>query len=189
MPDWLISAAKSPNIVAAILTFILTIIHRIAQPRPKIVWGTSHGFSFIVPRTDPPGPDFLVHTQTVFIQNVGRESASDIEVILNYRPHNLSLWPQLVYSTTSNPENKYIIKIENLGRREFTQIEMLHSVGDMPAVLRIRTPRGECKQAPMAPMQVFPASVRFFLLITLLLGVYKILEWAAASIFYLIDKP
>jgi hypothetical protein len=176
MPDSVLSLLKAPQVIATLLTIATTIVLRVIQPRPKVVWATSHQFAFRVPRTNPPGTEFLLHTQTVFLQNIGFGPAQDVEVILNYKPENFSLWPQLNYSTTTNPENRFIIKIENLGRREYTTVEMLHSLGEMPATLRVRTSRGVCKQVAMAPTQVFPKWFRITVILLLLLGIFTVFE-------------
>jgi hypothetical protein len=182
IPDWLLPLLKSPQIIAAFLTIATTILLRLMQPRPKVVWGTSHNFTFRLPTTNPPGGEFLLHTQAIFLQNIGFSPAEDVEVILNYKPENLSLWPQLNYSTDTNPEGRCIIKIKNLGGREFTSLEMLHSQGDMPTTLRVRTPRGECKQVPMAPMQVLSRWTRMTLILLMFLGAFTIFYWLAVAI-------
>ena len=179
IPDWLETLLKTPQLIATLLTITTTVVMRIIQPRPKVVWGTSHQFSFRVPRTNPPGGEFLLHTQTVFLQNVGFGPAEDVEVILNYKPENFSLWPQLNYSTESNPEQRFIIKIASLGRREFTTVEMLHTTGEMPSTLRVRTSRGECKQVPMVPMQLFPRWFRIAIIVLFFMGIFTAFEWLA----------
>jgi hypothetical protein len=141
-----------------------------------VAWGLSHGFTFNLPAAQGQGQRFLLHTQTIFIQNVGWESAQGVEIILNYQPDHFALWPQLNYSTATNPEGRFIIKIENLGRREFTTVEMLHSAREMPSTLRVRTNRGECRQLPMAPAQVYPRWFRLLMILIFLIGLFTIFE-------------
>jgi hypothetical protein len=175
--DWLPTSLKNPQILAAILTIATTLLLRVLQPRPKVVWGTSHQYSHRIPRTPELGGEWLLHSQTVFVQNIGFAPAQDVEIILNFKPENLSLWPQLNYTTSINREQRFIVKIENLGRREFTALEMLHSTGNMPETLRVRTPRGECRQVPMAPVQTFSRRVRFAVIGLMFLGIFTVFEW------------
>jgi hypothetical protein len=177
--DSILELLKTPQLIATLLTIATTIVLRMIQPRPRVVWGTSHQFAFRIPRTNAPGGEFLLHTQTAFLQNIGFGPAEDVEIILNYKPEHLSLWPQLNYTTVTNPEGRFIIKIENLGRREYTAVEMLHSIGEMPTALRVRTSRGECRQVSMAPMQVFPRWFIMLLRMLILVGAYQVFEWLA----------
>ena len=71
MPEWILIALKSPSVLAAMLTITGTILLRILQPRPRVVWGTSHQFAHRIPRSVEAGGEWLLHSQTVFVQNVG----------------------------------------------------------------------------------------------------------------------
>lgn len=162
------------RVVAAFLTILLSATYRYIS-RARVVWGISHGFTFNSSRNDPKNP-LLIRTGTVFVQNVGRKAAADIEVHLNFPPEELQIWPNFDYTRTKNPEGREIVHVKSLGKREWFTIEMLCVNYDMPTVLRVRTKDGECKEVQMAAMQVYPVWLSRLLVLFLLLGVFAVIQ-------------
>jgi hypothetical protein len=170
--DPYISPALQSTLFSVVLTTIVAVITRILVPRSRIVWGVSHGFTFHMIRE---GVNSQYYTMTVFVQNAGRAPAQDIEVHFNYRPEHFQIWPTLNYETATNPENRFTVTVNNLGKREFFSIELL-SGRELPQVLRVRSPNGEAKNVPMAPMQTFPSWFRRLLLLLVILGIFSIFQ-------------
>lgn len=83
MKGWLIETLKSPEIIAVLLTAFIAAIARFLQPAARVIWGTSHGFTFVVPGqgTAPNPLSFPLYTGTVFVQNMGRHVAEGIEIV------------------------------------------------------------------------------------------------------------
>lgn len=178
MSDWLLQTLKAPEIVAVFLTAVVGLIARIVQPSARVVWGTSHGFTFSLPIQDAvtsTTTTTLVHTGTVFVQNTGRKTAEDIEVVFNYRPQHFQVWPSLNYNTAENPEHHFTIKITTLGPRESTTIELLSVSINLPDPLRVRSPLGEAKRVPIAPMRVWPGWFNRTIFLLLVLGIFGFL--------------
>jgi hypothetical protein len=163
------------RVIAFVVTGILAIIGRKFTPKAKVVWGTSHGFSFTVPKNNNNNGPYTFHTGTVFIQNVGRDTATDIEVHFNFRPEHFQIWPAFSWKEETNPEGHYAVVIKNLGKREFVTIEMISGIA-LPLLLRVRTAKGECRQVQMAPQQVFSRGVRWILIGLLLLGIFALVQ-------------
>jgi hypothetical protein len=180
METWLLKTAQSPEIISVVLTALLAGIARFLQPSTKLLWGASHGFTFLLPpQGTPPGNPTPLETGTVFIQNMGRKPAENIEVVLNFRPQHFQIWPALNYEAILAAENHFVIKIENLGPREHTTLEMLSANANLPATLRVRSPLGDAKKVPFAPMRVMPTwfnrGVVLLLLFGLLATIYLVI--------------
>ena len=179
MSNWLYQMCQSPQIVAVFLTAAIAAVVRWLQPQAKVVWGASHGFVFnITQQGNPPGPISQVYTGTAFVQNVGKGTAENIEIVLNYRPQHFQVWPALNYTTALNAENHFIINIANLGPKEFTTIEMLSANIDNPATLRVRTTHGDAKHVNIAPTRIQPKSLLFGFGVLLLMGLFCILYFS-----------
>jgi hypothetical protein len=170
--NWLGQTLQSPQIIAVILTALMAVIRHWLKPKALVIWGTSHGFTFIIPKEASPasGP-FPVHTGTVFVQNVGKGVAEDIEVVFNYRPQHFQLWPSLNYDVAENPEHRFTIRIKNLGPREYTTVEMLSANVELPTTLRVRTPCGEAKSVMYAPMRLYSRWFNISMFVLAVLGV------------------
>jgi hypothetical protein len=170
--DPYLSPALQSTLFSAALTTVLSLIGRLLLPRSRIVWGVSHGFVFNLQGAAGPAQ---IHTRTVFVQNVGRAPAQSIEVHFNYKPEHFQVWPTFNYETATNPENRFTVTINNLSKREYFSIELV-SGHMLPDVLRVRSPAGDAKNVPMAPVQIFAQWIRRVALLLALLGVFAIIQ-------------
>jgi hypothetical protein len=176
--DPYLSEPLQRSLIPALLTVIVTVVGAVFSARPRIKWGVSHGFVFDVQNQNPAqgGPPFtLFHTRTVFVQNTGRATAEGIEVHFSRHPEHMQIWPTFNYTTAANPENHFVVLIENLGRREHLTLELL-SMFQLPDVLRVRSKVGEGRQVGITSSEVFPAWYRRMLLTLIWLGMFAIIQ-------------
>ena len=169
--------AKKPEIVAVLVTAVLGGAAWLLQPRARVVWGASHQFAFIVPQQN--GNRLPIYTKTLFIRNVGRMPAEEVEVFLNFVPEHLQVWPTFQYSSRVNPEGHYSLVFPSLGPREAVSVEIIQSNREPPAALRVRTAQGDQKQVAMAPQLVVARWVVITIWMLMILGVYQLLSWGA----------
>ncbi|MEQ9527251.1 MAG: hypothetical protein RIF42_02480, partial [Parvibaculaceae bacterium] len=138
---------------AAILAIVVTVtgavIVRWLQPKARIIWSPFHQFAFRVRSNDPEGGEFLVHTQSIFVQNIGRGAADDVEIYFNFKPQNFEIWPILKYEAETNDDGRFIIRIRNMAPRETFTVEIL-STAEPPAIFRVRTRNAVAGQIMMA---------------------------------------
>jgi hypothetical protein len=175
------SESVQTHAAAAAVTSALAALGRLVQPKAKVVWGLSHAFLFGIPQTG--GGLMTINSRTIFVQNVGRAPAEEIEVHLAGRPEHFQVWPTFAYTTEENPERHFVLKIASLGRREHFTIEMLSSGNNvLPVVTRVRTPHGESKSVAMAPMQVFPRWVGKFFIGTAILSAFFLVQLVIKAI-------
>jgi hypothetical protein len=117
----------------------------------------------------------MVCTREIWVQNVGRALAEDIEVVFATKPAHFNIWWQRSYLTHTNPDGSYLIKVENLNRREWFTISMLQTVVVPPLVTNVRWAGGVSEQRPMQPSEVLPRWKQIALQAVLLFGVFSIL--------------
>ncbi len=181
--EWLKQLFSSGDAISKVIGFVLTILSArllpYFQPRPIVVWGISHGFTFRI-RRDGSKPDtFLVYTGSVFVQNIGRETARDIEVHLNYAPQVIEIWPSFDFEKSVNPEGRFIVRIKSLGPKESLTIEMLSEHVKIPDTLRVRSPQGDARQVPLRTAENVPNWKIRIVLALLLLGAFTFFQYAA----------
>src|SRR5260370_40273361 len=102
-----------------------TYLSQFLKPKIKILYWQSHNFMYTipnnqlnpVPNTAPalPGPpgnvaappsapaNFLLLTQSLTIQNFGRESATWVEIVHARSPDFFQLYPALIYTVNTSP--------------------------------------------------------------------------------------
>lgn len=176
--DPYLSEPLQRSLIPALLTTIFTAVAAVFSARSRIKWGVSHGFVFGVQNQNPaPGAPSvtLYSTRTVFVQNVGRATAEGIEVHFGYRPEHMQIWPTFNYTTGTNPENHFVVLVENLGRREHFTLELL-LVRQLPEVSRVRSKVGQGRQVGIAPSEVFPMWYRRMLVVLIWLGAFAIVQ-------------
>lgn len=150
----MISAALSDALISGLILLLFSAFLRYFDPKPRLRWGTSHAFTFVVPAED--GKLNLLRTQTIFVINEGRALCEGVELHLAYRPEHFQLWPTMDYSTTTNPEGLFLIKIPSLAPKERVSVEVIESRGDLPFITRVRSTAGDAQVVVIAAMKVEP---------------------------------
>jgi hypothetical protein len=120
------------------------------RPKVKIHYWMSHSFTYTIPnnqlnasqnavpalppvlnpaaiRARPPNapPNYFLLTQSVTIQNFGRECADWIEIVHAQRPDFFQLHPALNYTETTGPTGEHVLRVESLAAKEFFTIQFL----------------------------------------------------------------
>lgn len=178
---------KEPNILAVLITFGLEVIRRnFVQPKASIIWGTSHGFTFLLPQhqptpstTPPASAPRLNSIQTggVLVRNNGRAPAKNVEFYFNYRPEHYQIWPVIQHTTNETPDGRFVIKIDFLKEKEFFNIELIQGNAPLPEILSVRALEGVCRNVPMGPQQIFPMWFNYTALFLFVVGIYQSLVW------------
>jgi hypothetical protein len=165
---------KEPEILAAIITAILGLIGYLLKPKAKVIWSVGHQFCYNVPQNN--GSSLLIYSRSLYISNIGKNVADNIEIHFSYKPEHYQIWPFVNYSSLELPDNHFMIKIDHLGKNEYVNIELLQSSIAPPLVHRLSTLNGDCKFVHMVPQQTFSRIFHFTVWILLLAGVYKFFE-------------
>ena len=178
----LIPFLKEPNILAALITFALEIIRRnFVQPKASIIWGATHGFTFLLPSnqsTEPHTPKLnSIQTGGVLVRNNGRAPARNVEFYFNYKPEHYQIWPIIQHTTDETPDGRFVIKIDFLKEKEFFNIELIQGNSNLPEILSVRALEGVCSNVPMGPQQIFPAWFNYTALLLFVIGIYQSLVW------------
>ena len=171
---------KKPEIAAVLLTAALAIIGKILQPKAKVVWGVGHQFCHNVPQNG--GGSLLIHSRNIFIKNVGKNTANDVEIHFGFKPEHFQIWPPCNYIESIFPDNHFMVKLNHLGKKEYLNIELLQGNVAPPLVLKLRTVDGDCKQVQIAPQQIFPWWFNAIIIGVFALGIYKVFEWIVTAL-------
>ena len=164
-----------PLILSVAATVIGGLVLAWMQPKVKIIWSEPFQFNYLIrPPGNPPPPQITINTRTVFVQNSGRQSANGVEVILNWKPETHNLWPIIPHETEVMDDQRFVIRVHNLGHREWFRIEML-SASDLPQVVRVRSPEGEARQVDMGPMRIYSKWFNIGALVLMVIGLFAII--------------
>lgn len=132
------------------------------RPKIKIKYWLSHSFTYKIPNNQlnpapaaalalpaanqaappaPPAGHFYLLTQSVTIQNFGRERAEWIEIVHQQRPDFFQLQPALNYTEQVSATGEHTLRVESLAPREWFTIQFL-CYTHMPELVHVRSEAG-----------------------------------------------
>ena len=171
------------ELFALAVPFITWALNRFFRAKAKLLVAAPHSFTFLVqePLRDAQGnvvqPNQTVHTQSVLLRNAGSETATDVELVFNWKPLCINFWPVRGYADRVLADGRYSVRFESLAPREAMGCEIFTINAELPVLLTARS--NECVAEPinMYPQPVFPMwRVRIFVALALLgLGAFTYL--------------
>lgn len=136
------------EIVSLLVPFVTWLLNVGIRPRAKLIWTSPHSFKFLVqePLRDADGnvlqPTQMVHTASIKVINTGRDTAHRVELVFNWKPPYLNLWPVRSYEEKSDGDQRHMLIFENLAPKEELGFEIMSINHDLPALLQVRS--AEC---------------------------------------------
>jgi hypothetical protein len=169
------------SLMPVLITTIVGVVGYFVKPKVKLIWGQKTNFSHVLrPKKDGDLP-VRVSTSHYIVQNSGRASAKDIEIVFNYAPDEVSIWPQRAYKLEKNSEGRLIAKLDFLAPKEFIDVFLLSVANDLPELLNVKNPEFVGKAVNIGHHQIFPKVVYYAMILGMFLGaifvVEKIQEW------------
>ncbi|WP_329847725.1 hypothetical protein [Stenotrophomonas hibiscicola] len=131
--------------IASILVGLFGLIGKLAaKPKTSMGWGPRASISHILPPfTDADGnvTDQRPHLTvgSFFISNTGKVPLSEIEIVLNYSPQSLNLWPPRPFSITEIAHGRIAISLPTLSPKDELWFEMVAVNNTLPNVLSVRS--------------------------------------------------
>ena len=98
------------GIVSVIVGFLL----RQLEPKTKVVYWSPHNFFF-----ELKNENVVLQTNSLTIQNIGRKSAEDIEIIHKTKPDFFQLSPPQAFEEIITKNREHVIRVKTLGPKEF----------------------------------------------------------------------
>ena len=173
-----------------------TYLSQLLRPKVKIKYWLSHSFIYKIPNNQmypvpaaalPPaggtqaGPPTATHffllTQSVTIQNFGRECADWVEIVHAQPPDYFQLQPSLNYTETTSPvTGEHVLRVESLAPKEFFTIQFL-CYTHMPALNFIRSEAGHAAAMPWMIVTKYPRWAYAAISLTMITGAGFCLYW------------
>ena len=129
-------------------TTVVALINAAMKPRAKLTYGSPFSFTYLVqqPLVNEDGkqvkPTQTVATANILVQNTGREAAKNVEIVFNWEPLCLNVWPQRVMETTKQADGRYIVKLPTLAPKEFVHCNILALNAALPDLIHLRSEGG-----------------------------------------------
>jgi hypothetical protein len=140
-----------------------------------------------VNRARPPNapPNYFLLTQSVTIQNFGRERADWVEIVHTRKPDYFQVYPAVNYTESTSPTGEHTLRVESLAPKEFFTIQFL-CYTHMPELGHIRSMAGPATPMLWMTVRKFPRWVYVLLQIVMLMGASFAVYWLIKAIMFLL---
>lgn len=186
-------APYSKEIAALTVSVLGTIFARLIQPKAKLIHSERHHFHYILqePIRDATGK-VVKPTQTVIVRsysvsNTGKSTATNVELVFNWKPSHFNVWPLRHYTTRDHPDGRFSLVLENLAPKEVFGMELLSVNVDLPVLCNVRSEQTESVERPMILQIIYPGWARavvgwlmFAGLVTSIYLLLALLQWAVS---------
>ena len=173
------------EIVSLLVPFITWFLNVGVKGKAKLMWTSPHSFTFLV-QEPLKGPDGNVVSSTqkvctasIRIMNIGRETATKVELVFNWKPLYLNLWPVRSFEQKTDHDSRHILIFENLSPKEEIGIEIMTINSDLPALIQVRSAECIAKNVRMMWIAYVPPWKinvgRAFLLLGFSSGIYLLI--------------
>jgi hypothetical protein len=116
-------------------------------------------------------------TQSVTIQNFGRETAQWVEIAHNQKPDFFQLHPTLTFVENVNATGQHTIRVQSLAPGEFFTIQFL-CYSHAPQMAFVRSNAGHASLMPWLIVKKFPKWVYVLWWLLMLIGGAFCAYWA-----------
>jgi hypothetical protein len=182
------------EIVSLLVPFVTWLLNVGIKPRAKLIWTSPRSFTFLVqePVRNAQGdilrPTQTVHTASIKVINIGRDTAHKVELVFNWKPPHLNLWPVRSYDERTDADERHMLIFENLAPKEELGFEIMAINHQLPALLQVRS--AECL-AKNVSLMWYPSVPNWRIKtarILVLLGFSAAVYWTVTLIQFLVLK-
>lgn len=173
------------EIVSLLVPLITLLLNKYLRSKAKLEVAWPHQFTFLLqqPIIDAQGkqlaPSQIVYTNSIIVRNSGSEPATNVELVFNWKPMCLNLWPIRHYKEYSEPDNRYVLIFDSLAPGEVLACEILSMNIEPPKLITVRSTECIAKNINMYPQPVVSNAIRLIASALIFLGF-------ATSIYFII---
>lgn len=182
------------EIVSLLVPIMTWILSRFFKTKAKLQVALPHQFTFLVqqPLNDAEGnqvsPIQTVKTNSFIIRNDGSEPASKVELVFNWKPMCLNLWPVRHYEEHVEPDNRYVLIFDSLAPNEVLGVEVLSVNSDLPSLVTVRSAECIAQNINMHPQPIVSQSARVIVTALMALGLASAVYLAIILVQFLVLK-
>lgn len=174
-----------------IFTFIL---NKFFKNSAKVNYGQLHQFTYLInqPLLDQKGGVLrekqTVHTESYVFRNEGREPATNLEIIFNFPPMYINIWPSRHYSIKDDAEQRQVMVFDYLAPKEVIRCEIMSINKDLPLLLSVRCKEGLARNITLIPQKLYSPLFLKFIALLIFLGSVSLVYYVVALLQWLLLK-
>lgn len=130
--------------IASLLAPVLTATFGwLSKGRARLLCAQRHGFTFYIPpEADSSGQQrdaITVHTISYFIRNDGKIPLNGVEVVWQWKPDGMHLWPPRPFSQEQTHDGRHVVGIKSLAPGEDFLVEVIGFGSALPQMQSCRS--------------------------------------------------
>lgn len=184
------------ELVSLVVPFVAWALARFFRAKAKLILANPHAFTFLVqePLRDPKGnvvnPTQTVRTVSYLLKNTGSEPAKNLELVFNWKPLCINIWPSRHITEHVEADNRYVVMFDSLAPDEFVGFELLTVNADAPVLITARSEQCVAKPVEMYPQPVIKRWLARTLILLILVGAGAVIYLALLALqFLLLGTP
>jgi len=151
------------ELFALLVPLVTWLLNNRYKAKAKLQLGVPHRFTFLIqePLRDTDGTELKsnqsAQTASHVLTNAGRETATNVEVVFNWKPLCINIWPSRHYVEHIEQDNRYVMVFESLAPSEQIIFELLSVNNDLPALINARSDQCQATEIVMYPQPIVAA--------------------------------
>lgn len=168
-------------IVTGIISLVVGLLLQRFSNRPRLLYWVPGSFLFDLRQFPQPAQ---LRTDSLTIQNVGRQPATNVEIIHRSKPDHFQFSTPVAYIEDVTPAGEHVIRIPAIGPKEHINIQLL-SYTASPVLLSVRSAEGKALLIQVHLQRRFPRSYMLLLQALLLIGAGFVVYWLASAVLFI----
>lgn len=150
------------ELVSLLVPIVAWILNTFFKAKAKLLLASPHTFTFLVqqPLLDAQGntvaPAQTVHTRSLMVSNAGKETATKVELVFNWKPLCINVWPPRHFEDHTEPDNRYVMIFDSLAPNEYVGCELLSINNELPNLMTVRSDQCVAQTINMYPQPAVP---------------------------------
>ena len=182
------------EIVSLLVPFLAWLLNTAFKARAKLQLAKPHSFTFLVqqPLIDTDGKTIsstqTVHTSSFVLINIGKETATKIELVFNWKPECINTWPARHYESRTEQDNRFTMLFESLSPRETLGFELFSINRELPDLVTARSDQCIAQSITMYPQPVVQSWKRRIAAFLVFAGIFSLVYVLIVVLQFLILK-
>jgi hypothetical protein len=164
------------EIIAIVIPLVTWLLNTFFKAKAKLLLASPHTFTFLVqqPLVDAQGnqvaPTQTVHTRSLMVRNAGKETATNVEWVFNWKPMCINVWPSRHFEEHIESDNRYVMIFSSLAPQEHLGCEIFSINSELPNLITVRSDQCVAQTINMYPQPIVPLWKRRIAALLLLSG-------------------
>ena len=182
------------EVVSLLVPVVSWVIGTYFRARARILVSAPHKFTFLVTeplrneKGDVVAPTQVVHTISYMLSNSGRETATKVEFVFNWKPLCVNFWPTRHFTAYEENDKRYVVVFDSLSPGEILGCELLAVNQNLPDLTLVRSDQCLARWVPMEPQPLVKAWQRRLGVFLVVLGAAALIYWGIILLQFLILK-